>query len=316
MNAVKESFDNLPVAACFFDRNGVVRLVNRRMLAVGAILVGSGIQTLFELHRALGDPPETVTRLDDNIPVYRFPDGTALRFAEEKIVTSEGVEYTQVTAADVTELIARQADLNEENCRLAEANRRMLRLLRQMPELVREEEMLSMKMRVHDDIGHSILAARRALLQGEGIEDIRANAAVWERSIALLCRANAQTQTMDEFEYAKSRADMLGVKLVIKGELPAKKEQRILFSQAVRECVTNCVRHAGGTELYIAFQSEGGRQILTITNNGALPRGEIAEGGGLSALRRLTEKGGGSMTVRSRPEFSLTIALPDGECEA
>ena len=34
MDRIKESFDNLPIAACFFDKNGVVRLINRRMLAI------------------------------------------------------------------------------------------------------------------------------------------------------------------------------------------------------------------------------------------------------------------------------------------
>ena len=49
MNSIKESFDNLPVAVCFFDKRGVVRLMNRRMLSVGAELLGSGVQTLEEL---------------------------------------------------------------------------------------------------------------------------------------------------------------------------------------------------------------------------------------------------------------------------
>ena len=29
MDRIKESFDSLPIAACFFDKNGVVRLINR-----------------------------------------------------------------------------------------------------------------------------------------------------------------------------------------------------------------------------------------------------------------------------------------------
>ena len=45
MNSIRESFDNLPVAVCFFDKRGVVRLMNRRMLSVGAELLGSGVQT-------------------------------------------------------------------------------------------------------------------------------------------------------------------------------------------------------------------------------------------------------------------------------
>ena len=32
MNAIKESFDNLPTAICIFSSKGLVRLMNRRML--------------------------------------------------------------------------------------------------------------------------------------------------------------------------------------------------------------------------------------------------------------------------------------------
>ena len=68
MNSIKESFDNLPVAVCLFDKRGVVRLMNRRMLSVGAELLGSGVQTLEELHRALDTPPESIERLDAEMP--------------------------------------------------------------------------------------------------------------------------------------------------------------------------------------------------------------------------------------------------------
>ena len=46
MDKIKESFDNLPIAACFFDKNGVVRLINRRMLAIANCLRKGGIQSL------------------------------------------------------------------------------------------------------------------------------------------------------------------------------------------------------------------------------------------------------------------------------
>ena len=32
MNPIKEAFDSLPIAACFFDSNGIVCLVNHKML--------------------------------------------------------------------------------------------------------------------------------------------------------------------------------------------------------------------------------------------------------------------------------------------
>ena len=178
MNIIKESFDNLPMALCFFNRRGIACLVNRRMLWVSTQLLGSSVQTLSELERALKSPPDTVAQLETQPPTYRFSDGSILRFTREAIRDEEGHRYTQVTASDVTELVRQQYTLAAENRRLEDANERLRQLMAQMPEIVREEEILAMKMRVHDDIGHSILSARRALLQETDLSTIQENAAV------------------------------------------------------------------------------------------------------------------------------------------
>ena len=313
MNVIKESFDNLPIAVCFFDSRGIVRLINRRMLAVGAALLGSGIQTLSELRDALHAPPKGVAMLDAAQRIYRFPDGAALRFSEESITDADGCVYTQVTAADVTELMDRQARLRAENRRLDDANERERRLYQNMPEIVREEETLAMKIRVHDDIGHSILSARRALLHGESLGSIRDLAALWERSAALLCRTNDADEPDDAYAYALERAKALGVRVVTEGELPESGEARELFALAVRECCTNCVRHAAGTEIYVRAGCSGSGWQLEVCNNGARPAGPIREGGGLGALRRRVERRGGSMEICSAPEFALRIILPKEE---
>lgn len=177
MDRIKESFDSLPIAACFFDKNGVVRLINRRMLAIANCLRKGGIQSLAEMQSVLQAPPANVRCLDMRLRIYRFPDGKALRFAQEQITTKAGVRYTQITAADVTELIRKQNQLKAENAKLEEANEQLRLLFAQIPEIIREEETLAMKLRVHDDIGHSILAARRVLLQHADQKEIRANAA-------------------------------------------------------------------------------------------------------------------------------------------
>lgn len=204
MDRIKESFDNLPIAACFFDKNGVVRLINRRMLAIANWLRKGGIQSLAEMQSALYSPPANVGCLDLRLQIYRFPDGKALRFAQEQITTKAGVRYTQITAADVTELIRKQHQLKAENAKLAEVNERLRLLLVQMPEIIREEETLAMKLRVHDDIGHSILAARRVLLQHTDLTEIRANAALWEQSISVLYRSSQIAAQSEPLETAKN----------------------------------------------------------------------------------------------------------------
>ena len=309
MNIIKESFDNLPIGICFFDSRGLIRLINKQMLSIGCVLLDGGFQTLRELRAALLSPPDCVSVLDEKNTLFRFPGNIILRYEEKQITDGRNNRFTQATFSDVSELASRQKELKEENERLENANRRAKQLYDNMAGIVREEEILSMKMRVHDDIGHSILAARKALLSDASLEEIRSSASIWERSIELLYHANNMPDETDDLEYAKERAAALGVSVLTGGDFPTDRAARRIFTLAVRECVTNCVRHAGGTKVFAFSSVEDGNHILKITNNGAPPEGEVIEGGGLSALRRRIEKSGGTMEIKSFPFFELCVTL-------
>ena len=76
--------------------------------------------------------------------------------------------------------------------------------------------------------------------------------------------------------------------------------------------MTNTVRHAKGTRLFVLLERTGTLWTIRCTNNGAAPSGPIREGGGLSSLRRQVEREGGTMTVESTPRFVLTILTEEG----
>lgn len=313
MDKIKESFDSLPVGVCFFDKNGVVRLINHRMLAVADSLSQNGIQTVFELDNLLSSPPKEVVCLNPSLKIFRFRDGTVIRFKKETIFTKSKNRYTQVTATDVSEIINRQSRLEDENKKLTEANERMRKLLEQMPEIIREEETLAMKLRVHDDIGHSILAARRALLRNANLTEMRETASLWEDSINVLYRSNQIIETSDPIEKSVSRAAEMGVSVIFNGIRPHSDKVRSLAASAIRECSANCARHAGGTMLFVSFSNKRGLTEINITNNGTAPKTEIREGGGLSMLRQRIEENSGYMKITSLPEFKLTLRLFDKE---
>ena len=313
MQRIKESFDRLPIGICFFDRHGVVRLINHRMLEISGVLCKGGLQTLPELQAALQAPPEAVSCLDPALSIYRFPNGIFLRFSEERLTLKAGGSCTQVTAADVTELIHGQDRLRQENERLADANSRARRLLAQMPEIIRQEETLAMKMRVHDDIGHGILSARRALVGEESLDTIRRSAAEWEQSIAVLYRTSRISNEREALEQAVFRASELDVRVVWEGAEPRATAARELLALAVRECAMNCVKHAGGTALTVSCTRENGCIHAALTNDGTPPERPIEEGGGLSMLRHRVEAAGGRMEIESLPRFMLLLSLPEKE---
>ncbi len=309
MNAIKESFDNLPAAICIFSSKWLVRLMNRRMLAVGAMLLGSGIQTLGELQAILQNPPETVTK-DAAMPrVYHFPDGSALRFSEHEITDRDGQRYTEVIAADVSELMAVRTRLDAENARLDAANEALRKLGEEMADIVREEEILNMKIRVHDDIGYSLLSVRRAYWQCEDMEQLHTLAEQWRTTIRLL-HSDVPDAPIDALEYATLRAKELGAAVELTGDFPKSTAARELFSLAIRECTSNCIRHAGGARIFADCRLTQTTAVLTITNDGMIPEAPICEGGGLTGLRRRVEQAQGTMDIQSRPRFARTIELP------
>lgn len=308
--SIKEGSDNLPDGICFFDEYGTVRLINKKMMSIGMMLFGKEIQTLDELHSALSCPQSDVECLDREIALYHFPDGTVHRFTESVIADWDGKQITEVIAADVTELYAKQEELNCENIRLADANRRMKWILDNMSDIVREEETLSMKIRVHDDIGHSILAAKKALIQQQDIAVIRESAVLWETAVDRLYRVNNMPAVQDEWQTIRNRAQELGVEIIFDGTLPENESVRHLLLLAIRECVTNCVRHAGGNRVFVEVTDDGKQTACQVTNNGMVPQRAVVEGSGLSGLRRRIEREGGIMELTGSPRFVLTVILP------
>lgn len=318
--AIKESVDNLPSGICFADGNGVIVLCNRQMHRLCHALMGHDLQCLDELRTALKAPADGVTPVDADTKSLQFPDGTVWSFRESEITDAAGKRYTQMQALDVTALYEKRVELEAENAALQETNGRAKRLYAELDRTVREEETFAMKMRVHDDMGLCLLTARRALEENAPLSELQETGKVWlrvlDRTLANGSAAGEQPEqpsTGAALKELLSSAEGIGVRIRLEGALPEDSASAYLLITAMRECATNVVRHANGSEMTVRIQSDERGTAARITNNGAPPAGEISEGGGLSGLRRRVESAGGSMRVESRPEFALTVTLPREE---
>ena len=317
--AIKEGFDNLPSGICFSDSNGVIVLCNRQMHRLCHALMGSDLQHIFELRQALESPQPEVTAIDSVNYLYRFPDNTMWQFAETSVTDESGKTYTQMQAINVSRLHEKSAELQKENLALKEANTRARKLYAELDQIVREKETLAMKMRVHDDMGLCLLATRNLLTQGGTLEDYQKAGERWMQALHIIDIADHSEYAERPAAAAGSLAELiassgeLGVHITVEGDLPKEESAAYLMIVAMRECVTNTVRHAGGSEITVQLTQTRDGDMVRITNNGEKPNDKIAEGGGLSGLRRSVENNGGTMSVESNPAFCLTITLPRKE---
>ena len=101
-----------------------------------------------------------------------------------------------------------------------------------------------------------------------------------------------------------------GINTQITGELPQPESVQRLFVEAAAEALTNAISHARAKTLFISLTETELSYSASFRNDGTRPDGEITEGGGLSSLRKKLEREGGSMEIKSRPDFELLVTLP------
>ena len=309
-NAVRQALDDLNSGILFADGNGKLVLINNTMSRLSYALTGAYPQLLPELQRALEHPPaESGIASVGAVPhMYRFPDGRVWRFVTVPLEDPELPGFSQMTAQNVTALYEANAHLREENDALRRTNEKIQRMYERLADRIREEETLKLKMRVHDEIGTSLIALSELLEEGSGADPER-QLQTLQNAVSYF--AGARPSDPGSFADAQEKAAEMKVALLLEGQLPSSRALTEIATAAARECVTNCVRHAGGHRVTVHVSSDGSLYRVTITNDGCPPEGPVQEGGGLSGLRRRVEAAGGEMHTAWQPAFALLLSLPD-----
>lgn len=313
--SIKEAFDNLPAGICFFTSDGILVLCNHTMYRLVFQLAGKELQWREDLLEAYRNPAKGIRLADSELSAYVFQDETVWQFQEKNIQDRKGHLYTQVIASDITDVYNKKKELERDTREATRMSVKMRGVLENITAIIREEEILNLKMRVHDDVGRSVLATRKFLRQERGAENEKTLMPIWKNTVNLLERGNQEPEAKDMFAQLEEAASGIGVNIILKGKLPVENKVAYLMISALRECATNVVRHADGNIIYAVITESAGEAEITITNNGSAPGKEITEGGGLRSLRKKTENMGGIMKLQSVPEFRMTIKVPTGRRE-
>jgi two-component system sensor histidine kinase DesK len=113
-----------------------------------------------------------------------------------------------------------------------------------------------------------------------------------------------------EMELARNTLQAAGVALACESPLPhLHAAEETVLCLAVREAVTNIVRHAQATHCRIRFTTSGdGYHSLLISDDGAHPK--LEEGNGLRGMRERIQSLGGRLSITADPGVTLLIELP------
>jgi two-component system, NarL family, sensor histidine kinase DesK len=175
---------------------------------------------------------------------------------------------------------------------------------------------------LHDLLGHTLslvilkseLASKLAERDPERArEEIRDVERIAREALAEVRAAVTGYRTggfTPEIQHARSTLATAGI--AFEGDVPANVQlppaHEAVLCLALREAVTNIVRHSGARHARMSLQIAGGAVTMLITDDGR--GGDQPFGSGLSGMRERMEVLGGTLTRDGRRGTTLTVSLP------
>jgi len=214
-----------------------------------------------------------------------------------------------------TALAARSLSLRRARARMAALEREQA-LDRERTRIARD---------LHDDLGAhlshiAIMAESGSRSDGTIAREARA---VVQKMDELVWAVNARNDTVESFAYyvaqfTEEHAVHAGLRcrLMLPSELPARTlnaEIRRHLYLAVKEAITNAIKHARASELRLALRLDGDRLVVDVADDGrGLPADLDPNGNGLKNFRERMAAAGGTVAVTSVPGggTQLTFTTP------
>lgn len=184
-----------------------------------------------------------------------------------------------------------------------------------------EKEALSVKIRIHDILGRSLLMLRRYLTEPGSVSREMLFAEL-NRTIAILAdgRKEPDNERSKDSEYTYDidtcirQAYALGIDVILHGELPKKEALNPVIDTAITVHITNVLKHTTGKTVTIDIDEQTDMYVMSFENDGDRRLTDehqvIEETGGLKNLRISVEGIGGTMEVKNDKRFKMILTLP------
>lgn len=322
---IKKAIDSYPGGICFFALDGRVILVNEKMNQLALELTGHTIlnakATWEELTNFanngkaekltqswLSKEPDNENGSTHQQLFFRFSDSSVWRF-ELRFLDSNTV---QIEAAEITKLYRISEELYENNIRLQEMQKRQKALLDSIVEVNLNKEILAAKMHIHDELGRCLLATTKAMTEDSLAENADVLRESWNSTIRDFSNISTVWTVPDSSLQSELMqvAELIGCKVVFSGKQPTQRKALQLLYAAIREALTNAVRHADATVLTVKIEKDEKSYHIEISDNGSASVSNITEGNGLSALRQRLEQEGATLKVLCDNSVSLLVDIP------
>ena len=306
---IRDAIDNYPDGLCFAAQNGRPILVNRKMNELFHHLTGHTVTNTLSMWKILSSLAIETYSLNNFL--LKAENGQIWNIKRESIQIRD-TDVIQYTASEITELYTLRNQLRENNIRVSELHERQRKLMQDIVQNNLDKELLNAKMRIHDTFGRLLIMTKLPLSDSSDHQDIVGLLESWDNIVSDMEKSmisSSQHQTSPEKELIQI-ANMIGCSVQIHGKQPTERKALLLLYAAIREALTNAVRHANANALIVTIQEDHRRFYITIEDNGIADVTQIRESGGLASLRKRLEQDGGTMEIHCRNGVILMFTIP------
>ncbi len=302
-NSIIEAFNTSKDGFLYFESDGACILINETMVNIVSDINKEYILNGYDfLNKVKG---QTIT----------LENGLTYKFIDKEISIrdrNESKTVTELIALDVTELVNKNRELEEDNNKLKALNTELIEYNKNMLEAIHHEEILKAKINIHNEMNELILESSY-LLTNDDKEKKEKILNKWENN-ALLLFKEAEHHNDDDFIHDLGvLADAIGVKMKCDNYSIISQNDKLvgLFTHACKEALTNVAKHTNSKEMTIELKKENNTIVMSFINKNNKNTKTIKKGGGLVNLEKHVEQLQGKMVIINKEQFILRIEVKD-----
>lgn len=294
--SLKEALDELKTAVMFESEFNVVY----ENLAMKTLLEKLNIkqnQSSFEIWKSLKSRENSKIIDEQNILV----------FLDKKVYSFSIIKQskTQIYAFDITKEYLTTTEIENKQKELKTKQTEILQMIKNLDEIERQREVLSLKSKLHDIIGQRLFILHHILdVIDEKTFDLNSVKSLLKTMLDEIDNEDiSETQNLQNS--IVTAFEMIGFNIEISGEIPKETPKAKALIKIIRECATNAIRHANATKLFVNISQDR----IEIFDNGKFINQTFIENTGIKGMRLNAETLGGELIISKDIGFKVVIKM-------
>ena len=210
----------------------------------------------------------------------------------------------EVSLIDITKLYKLQEQAKLQNKNIKANNEKLLDAINNIEKIEKTKNLLKIKNEYHDIIGHRLALLTKYLEQDN--KDAKSILFLVDR---IYEDFDSKLSSNEKLKNLVKIYQVIGINIIVKGNLPVDEKIANIFFEIIREAVTNAIIHADSKNIEVIIKKYLDRIEMVITNDGKGPKHTIYENEGIKGMRRKLTLINGSLNIGTDNCFVLKVTV-------